>query len=100
MNNLQQLFRPRNVVLLFVVLLVVFFILYHVQGRYLTTQQATVEALTEQYSTLKSTSTDLEEQITYTYSDTYIEREARKRLGLVREGEVLYQQNGAVDTPD
>ena len=63
-------------------------------------QAETIESLIDEYSAIKSASIDLEEQINYTYTDIYIEREARARLGLVHEGEVLYQQNGAVDVPD
>ena len=33
----------------------------------------------------------LQRKIDFTYTDEYIEREARSRLGLVKEGEILYE---------
>ncbi|MBR0464045.1 MAG: septum formation initiator family protein [Clostridia bacterium] len=100
MNSISQILRPRNIILFSGALILVLVILYIAQSRYIASQAESIETLIEDYSTIKAASIDLEEQISFTYTDTYIEREARRRLGLIHEGEVLYEQNGAVETPD
>ena len=95
MNRIYQLLQPRVIALLCAVMVVVFAVAFISQGRYMRAQDATIDALVGEYSRLKTNSIDLEEQLNYTYTDRYIEREARGRLGLVREGETLFLTGGA-----
>ena len=97
MSRINQLLRPRVIAALCAIMVAVFAVVFVTQSRYMRAQDATIDALIGEYGRLRSSSIDLEEQINYSYTDTYIEREARGRLGLVRDGETLFQSSGPGD---
>ena len=94
-NRLLDQINPRLIVILCAVLVVVMTATFITQGNYIRSQDRTIEGLIGEYGTLKSQSIDLEEKIAYSYTDAYIEREARGRLNMVRSGETLYLSTGA-----
>ena len=94
MNHYFQTIRPRFWVLFFAGLLIVLLCLYAAQQSYIDRQNETIAQLTDQYAALREASAALEDKISYTYTDEYIEREARGKLGLIHEGETLYQSSG------
>ena len=96
-NRLLDQINPRLIVILCAVLVVVMTATFITQGYYIRSQDRTIEGLIGEYGTLKSQSIDLEEKIAYSYTDAYIEREARSKLGLIREGETLFQSSGIGD---
>ena len=86
--------RPRFWILFFSGLLIVLIALYAAQQNYIDRQNETIAQLTGEYAALREASAALEDEISYTYTDAYIEREARGKLGLIHEGETLYQSSG------
>ncbi|MBO4297420.1 MAG: septum formation initiator family protein [Clostridia bacterium] len=97
MSHYFQTIRPRFWVILIAGLLVVMIGLYSALQSYIARQNETIAALNGEYASLREASAELEEKINYTYTDEYIEREARSKLGLIRAGETLYQSSGAGD---
>ena len=95
MSHYFQTVRPRFWVFLFAGLLCALIALYVVQQNYISRQEETIAGLSEEYAALQEASSELEEKINYTYTDEYIEREARGELGLIYEDETLYQSSGA-----
>ena len=94
MSHYFQTVRPRFWVFLFVGLMGALIALYAVQQNYIRRQEDTIASLSAEYAALQEASTALEEKINYTYTDEYIEREARGKLGLIYEDETLYQSSG------
>ena len=90
MQNFRKI-KPRFWVLLLSVLATVFTVAYSSQQRYISSQQERIAALNEQKTALAEENAVLQRKIDFTYTDEYIEREARSRLGLVKEGEILYE---------
>ena len=84
--------KPRFWVFLGAVLLIAAVVLYASQQRYIAGQDETIQALEAQRDELIALNAQLQEEIDFTYTDQYIEREARK-LGLIRPDEVLFQSN-------
>ena len=68
--------------------------LYMAQQNYIHRQEETIAGLSAEYAALQDASAALEDKINYTYTDEYIEREARGKLGLIYEDETLYQSSG------
>ena len=97
MSHYFQTIRPRFWVIFFAGLFIVLIGLYSALQSYIARQNETIAALNDKYASLREASAELEEKINYTYTDEYIEREARSKLGLIRQGETLYQSSGAGD---
>ncbi|MBQ2957992.1 MAG: septum formation initiator family protein [Clostridia bacterium] len=90
MQNFRKI-KPRFWVILLSVLAVVFTAAYSSQQRYINSQRERIAALNEQKTALAEENAVLQRKIDFTYTDEYIEREARSRLGLIKEGEILYE---------
>ena len=97
MNHYYETVKPRFWVIIFTGLLIVMIGLYAAMQHRISRQQATIEALTAEYAAMSEASDELQSRIEYTYTDEYIEREARSKLGLVREGEILFQSSGVTE---
>ena len=97
MSHYFQTVKPRFWVIFFSGLLIVLIGLYTAQQGYINYQLETIDALSKEYAALREASAELEDKIDYTYTDAYIEREARGKLGLIREGETLFQSSGVGD---
>lgn len=94
LSHYFQTIKPRFWVIFFAGLLIVLIGLYAALQGYISRQQATIEALEVEYAQLRTASAELQNKIDYTYTDEYLEREARK-YGLIREGDTLFQLSGA-----
>ena len=94
MSHYFQTIRPRFWVFFFAGLLCVLIALYMAQQNYIHRQEETIAGLSAEYAALQDASAALEDKINYTYTDEYIEREARGKLGLIYEDETLYQSSG------
>ena len=94
MSHYFQTIRPRFWVFFFAGLLCVLIALYMAQQNYIHRQEETIADLSAEYAALQDASAALEDKINYTYTDEYIEREARGKLGLIYEDETLYQSSG------
>ena len=90
-----QTVKPRFWVFFFTSLFIVLFILYGALQLWIRNQQRSIEELSREYAALRQNAADLQEKIDYTYTDEFIEREARRSLKYVREGETLYLSGGA-----
>ena len=88
-----QTVRPRFWVILFSALAVAMISLYASQQRYIDRQNETVAELESQRDALIAANQQIQDQIDFTYTDEFIEREARGKLGLVKGDETLYQSN-------
>ena len=59
--------------------------------------QQTIDELSTEIKNLKNTNQQLEEEMENVNSDEYIEKMARERLGMVKEGEYILKQSKEVD---
>ncbi|MBR3503526.1 MAG: septum formation initiator family protein [Clostridia bacterium] len=94
MSHYFQTVRPRFWAFFFAGLICALIALYAAQQSYIRRQEETIASLSAEYTALQQASSALEEKIDYTYTDEYIEREARGKLGLIYEDETLYQASG------
>ena len=94
MNRFLETVRPRVWVVIFTGLIVAFTALFVTGRQFLTSREQTIAAMTDQLAELKQTTYDLQTRLDYTYTDEYIERQARGKLGLIYEDEILFQTNG------
>ena len=83
--------RPRFWGWLFVAFFVAVLAVYCAQQRYMNRQQALIDELSAQKALLTAENEELQRKIDFTYTDEYIEREARSKLGLIREDEILFE---------
>lgn len=89
MQNFSKI-KPRFWFLLLAVLGVTFAVAYSSQQQYIRRQQEKLQSLYDQQTILAEQNAVLQRKIDFTYTDEYIEREARKRLDLIKEDEILY----------
>ena len=85
--------RPRFWGWLFAAFFVAVLAVYCAQQRYMNRQQALIDELSAQKALLTAENEELQRKIDFTYTDEYIEREARSKLGLIREDEILFESN-------
>ncbi len=85
--------KPRFWLLLLSVLAVACVAVYSSQQQYIDQQLKTIAALEAERQQAVETNAALQRKIDFTYTDEYIEREARSKLGLVKDGETLYESN-------
>ncbi len=92
MNNKQDKISIKK--RLFIIIGAVFFLVVVInfyQGFYtLREKNAEIERLEEDISQLQGETKEVEKKLEYLESEEYVERMARKQLGLVKEGERLY----------
>ena len=85
--------KPRFWLLLISVLIIACAAIYSTQQQYINRQQETLNALRAELEQIAEENAALQRKIDFTYTDEYIEREARSKLGLVKEGEILFESN-------
>lgn len=85
--------QPRFWVLLLGVLAITCTAVYASQRRYMAQQAETIAALEAERTSLFDGNAVLQRRIDFTYTDEFIEREARSKLGLVKEDEILFESN-------
>ena len=83
--------NKKNVVI--AVLAVLGAVLYMAQQRYLDRQQELLSQLRSERAQLIEENEVLQRKIDFTYTDEFIEREARSKLGLVMADEILFESN-------
>ena len=66
---------------------------YSSQRRYMAQQADTIAALEAELTSLLDENAVLQRRIDFTYTDEFIEREARSKLGLIKEDEILFETN-------
>jgi len=93
MSNHFRSVKPRFWVLMFTVIGLACTAAYLSQQRYIDRQQARIAELQAQISAAVQINAELQHDIDFTYTDEYIEREARSKLGLIKEGEILFESN-------
>lgn len=64
---------------------------HSLQKHHLTRQEQQIEELQAQRLELIQSNMDIQHKIDFTLTDTYIEREARSKLRLVKPGEILFE---------
>ena len=72
---------------------------YKIEQR-VSSYQKTIDELSTEIKTLKNTNQQLEEEMENVNYDEYIEKMARERLGMVKEGEYILKQSKDVDKED
>lgn len=85
--------KPRFWALLFTAIGLVCTAAYLSQQRYLERQQTRIAELQIELSAAVERNAALQHEIDFTYTDEYIEREARSKLGLIKDGEILFESN-------
>ncbi len=85
--------KPRFWVLLLAVLAITCTVAYASQQQYIRRQQETLASLIAERDALAEENAVLQRKIDFTYTDEYIEREARSKLGLIKDGEILFESN-------
>lgn len=85
--------KPRFWVFVFTLIIAAFSCIYWANQSYQTRQEAELAALQAEHDALQAQRDALQSNIEFTATDTYIEREARGKLGLVKPEEVLFESN-------
>ena len=85
--------KPRFWVLLLGILAITCTAVYTSQRRYMAQQAETIAALEAERQSILDETIILQRKIDFTYTDEFIEREARGKLGLIKEGEILFESN-------
>ena len=93
MKQKYRTVKPRFWGLLFVLFFLAVTIVYFAQQRYMARQQALIDQLNAEKARLLQQNEELQRQIDFTYTDEYIEREARSKLGLIKSDEILFESN-------
>lgn len=92
MQNFSKI-KPRFWVLLLTILGVTFAVAYSSQQKYIERQQEKLASLYDSQAELIEQNAILQRKIDFTFTDEYLEREARNRLDMLKEGEILYETN-------
>ena len=85
--------KPRFWMLLLTVISLTCTAVYVSQQQYINRQQALIAELEAERTAIIEANAVLQRKIDFTYTDEYIEREARSKLGLIKEGEILFESN-------
>lgn len=93
MSRSFRTIKPRFWLLLLAVILVTCTAVYTSQQRYITRQVEMIAELEAERTRLIEENAALQHKIDFTYTDEYIEREARSKLGLIKDGEILFESN-------
>ena len=86
--------RPRFWALLTLTFMLVLALVLISQNDYIRRQDEAIRELEDQREALLRGNEKLKSQIDYTYTDEYIIREAREKLGLLQSDEILFESNG------
>lgn len=86
--------QPRFWLFLTALMVMAFSVSLLVANQRLSAETDNLNAKIDARDALVSTIGDLEEEITFTQTDEYIERAARDELGLIMPGEVRYVNSG------
>ena len=93
MNKHFRFVKPRFWVLLLGLLTLTCTLVYSAQRRYMEQQASSIAALEAERTSLLDENAVLQRKIDFTYTDEFIEREARSKLGLIKEDEILFETN-------
>ena len=93
MSRNTRVIKPRFWLLVIIVFAVTCGVVYSSQQKYLTQQQELIAALRAEQQAVAEENAILQRKIDFTFTDEFIEREARSRLGLVKEDEILFETN-------
>ena len=93
MNKHIRFIKPRFWALLLGLLALTCTVVYSSQRRYMAQQSDTIAALEAELTSLLDENAVLQRKIDFTYTDEFIEREARSKLGLIKEDEILFETN-------
>ncbi len=85
--------KPRFWLLLLAVIALTCTAVYASQQSYISRQREMIAELEAERTRLVEENADLQHQIDFTYTDEFIEREARSKLGLIKDGEILFESN-------
>jgi len=85
--------RPRFWILIMVLFVASMGWTYMSQAGYMDQQQAAIEELNQQRNEIAQKNAQLQRKIEFTYTDEFIIREAREKLGLVGENEILFESS-------
>lgn len=92
MSRQYRMVKPRFWFLLIALLGITCASVYSSQQQYINRQKEAIAALEAERDAIIEENAVLQRKIEFTYTDEFIEREARKR-GLVKEGEILFESN-------
>lgn len=85
--------KPRFWVLVIGLLAIGCTIAYSAQQRYIRQQNEMIASLIAERQRIAEENATIQRKIDFTYTEEYIEREARSNLGLIKEGEILFESN-------
>ena len=83
--------KPRFWLFMLLLLVIVSIGTRSLQNNHISRQTQQIEELQAQRLELIQTNTDIQHKIDFTLTDTYIDREARSKLRLVKPGEILFE---------
>lgn len=93
MSRSFRVVKPRFWLLVIGVLILTCGAVYASQQRFITQQREMIASLKAEQQALSEENAILQRKIDFTYTDEYIEREARSKLGLIKEDEILFETN-------
>lgn len=93
MSRNFRVIKPRFWMLVIAVITLTCSVVYASQQKYITQQREMIAELKREQQSISEENAILQRKIDFTYTDEYIEREARSRLGLIKEDEILFETN-------
>lgn len=93
MSRNFRVIKPRFWLLVIAMLTATCAIVYASQQKYIVQQRELIASLKSEQQTIAEENAVLQRKIDFTYTDEYIEREARNKLGLIKENEILFETN-------
>ena len=93
MSNPFKTVKPRFWLIVMVIFAISMSCVYASQADYMDRQAEALAELEVTRKQLAAENADLQRRIDFTYTDEYIIREAREKLGLVGENDILFESN-------
>lgn len=93
MSRNTRTIKPRFWLLVIFVLTATCGVVYASQQKYISQQNDLIASLKAEQQAVAEENAVLQRKIDFTYTDEFIEREARSRLGLIKEDEILFETN-------
>ncbi|MEG1516515.1 MAG: septum formation initiator family protein [Clostridia bacterium] len=95
----KRIIKPRFWIFMMSMLVLVFGCVYISQGQFIERQDLRIDQLEMERAQRQDANAQLERQLEFTKTQTYVERIAHEELGLLKEGEIRFVAGTASDVP-
>ncbi|MEG1813892.1 MAG: septum formation initiator family protein [Clostridia bacterium] len=95
----KRIIKPRIWIFMMSMLVLVFGCVYISQGQFIERQDLRIDQLEMERAQRQDANAQLERQLEFTKTQTYVERIAHEELGLLKEGEIRFVSGTTPDLP-